>query len=166
MGVKGKTTMRYITAASAIVLVMAMAESTAAQQVNVKVGVLTCDVSAGIGFIIGSHKTVSCSFVPEGSGRREDYDGDISKWGFDVGITQGGVMVWAVFTNTVAAQGLLAGDYYGATGEVTIAAGLGANVLIGGSNRTVALQPISVSGQLGLNLAVGVAALHLGLPRQ
>ena len=75
-------------------------------------------------------------------------------------------MVWAVFTNTVASQGLLAGDYYGATGEVTIAAGLGANVLVGGSNRTVALQPVSVSGQFGLNLAVGVAALHLGLPRQ
>jgi len=154
---------RHLIEAGVIAFAIAMAEPAAAQQV--KAGILTCDVSAGIGFIIGSHKTVSCSFVPEGSGRREDYDGDISKWGFDVGITQGGVMVWAVFTNTVAAQGFLAGDYYGATGEVTIAAGLGANVLVGGSNRTVALQPISVSGQLGLNLAVGVATLHLGLPR-
>ena len=58
------------------------------------------------------------------------------------------------------------GDYYGATGEVTIAAGLGANVLVGGSNRTIALQPISISGQKGLNFAVGVAALHLGPPGQ
>ena len=75
-------------------------------------------------------------------------------------------MVWAVFTNTVAGQGFLAGDYYGATGEVTIAGGLGANVLVGGSNRSVALQPLSLTGQVGLNLAVGIAALHLGLPRQ
>ena len=71
-----------------------------------------------------------------------------------------------VFAETVAGAGFLAGDYYGASGEVTLAAGLGANVLVGGSNRTIALQPISISGQKGLNLALGVAALHLGLPRQ
>jgi len=155
--------MRHVITAMAMALAIAMAEPAAAQQV--KAGLLRCDVSAGIGYVIRSQKSVSCSFVPEGSGRREDYDGDISKWGFDVGITQGGVMVWAVFTSTVADPGFLAGDYYGATGEVTVAAGLGANVLVGGSNRTVAMQPISVTGQLGLNLAVGVAALHLGLPR-
>ncbi len=153
----------YINRVLALILALALPEPAAAQRV--KLGVLTCDVSAGIGFIIGSHKSVSCSFVPEGSGRREDYDGDITKWGLDIGVTQGGVMIWAVFANTIAGPGFLAGDYYGATGEVTIAAGLGANVLIGGSNRSVALQPLSVSGQLGLNLAVGVAALHLGLPR-
>ena len=159
---------RYVAETMAIVLAIALAKPAAAQQVKagVKAGVLTCDVSAGMGFIIGSQKSVSCAFVPEGSGgRREDYDGSITKFGLDLGMTQRGVMLWAVFTDTVAGQGFLAGDYYGATGEVTIAAGLGANVLVGGSNRTVALQPISVSGQLGLNLAVGVAALHLGLPR-
>jgi hypothetical protein len=75
-------------------------------------------------------------------------------------------MVWAVFTDTVAGPGFLAGDYVGASGEVSVAAGLGANVLIGGSNRTVALQPISLSGQIGLNLAIGVASLRLGLPRR
>ena len=157
----------HVIEAAAIAFVLAMAEPAAAQQVKagVKAGVLTCDVSAGMGFIIGSQKSVSCAFVPEGSGRREDYDGSITKFGLDLGVTQRGVMLWAVFTSSVAGPGFLAGDYYGATGEVTIAAGLGANVLVGGSNRTVALQPISVSGQLGLNLAVGVAALHLGLPR-
>jgi hypothetical protein len=34
-------------------------------------------------------------------------------------------------------------------------------VLVGGSDRTVALQPVSVTGQTGLNLAVGVAELIL-----
>ena len=133
---------------------------------QVRAGVLTCDVSAGMGLILGSQKLVSCAFAPEGPGRREHYDGSITKFGVDVGVTRGGFMVWAVFTNTVAGPGLLAGDYFGASGEVTLAAGLGANVLVGGSNRTVALQPISVNGQTGLNLAIGVAALHLGLPRQ
>ena len=71
---------------AALGFAIALAEPATAQQVEA--GVLTCDVSAGIGFIIGSHKSVSCSFVPKGSGRREDYDGNISKWGFDIGITQ------------------------------------------------------------------------------
>ena len=128
--------------------------------------VLTCDVSAGIGLIITSKKQISCAFAPKGPGRHEDYDGYISKYGLDLGLTSGGFMVWGVFAETVAGAGFLAGDYYGASGEVTLAAGLGANVLVGGSNRTIALQPISISGQKGLNLALGVAALHLGLPRQ
>jgi hypothetical protein len=111
-------------------------------------------------------KQVSCSFTPEGEGRREDYDGSISKYGLDLGLTHGSRMLWIVFTNTVAGPGFLAGDYFGATGEATVGAGLGANVLVGGSDRTVNLQPISLSGQTGLNLAIGVAALQLGLPRQ
>jgi hypothetical protein len=88
----------------------------------------------------------------------------ITKFGLDLGATAGCVMVRAVFTETVAGPGFLAGDYVGATGEATLGAGLGANVLIGRSNRTVTLQPLSVGGQIGLNLAVGVAALRLGLP--
>jgi hypothetical protein len=131
-----------------------------------KAGELYCDVSEGMGYIIGSQKRLSCSFAPEGAGRREDYDGSITKFGLDLGLTRGGFMVWSVFTNTVAGPGFLAGEYVGASGEVTVAAGLGANVLVGGSNRTVGLQPISLGGQTGLNVAIGVAALHLGLPRQ
>ena len=152
----------------ALAVAIVSSDPAAAQQVTAqaKAGVLTCDVSAGIGLIIASQKQISCAFAPEGSGRREDYDGYIAKFGLDLGLTSGGFMVWSVFTETVAGPGFLAGDYYGASGEVTVAAGLGANVLVGGSNRTVALQPISISGQRGLNLAVGVAALHLGPPRQ
>jgi hypothetical protein len=71
---------------------------------------------------------------PEGPGRRDDYDGTITKYGLDLGLTGGGVMVWAVFTDTLAGPGFLAGDYIGASGEISIAAGLGANVLLGGSN--------------------------------
>jgi hypothetical protein len=94
------------------------------------------------------------------------YDGAITKFGLDLSITGGGIMICAVFTGTVAGPGFLAGDYVGASGEASLGAGLGPNALIGGSNRTVTLQPVSVSGQIGINIAVGVAALQLGLPRR
>jgi hypothetical protein len=151
--------------AVAIALAVASAEPAAAQQV--RAGLLTCDVSAGVGLIITSRKQLSCEFVPDRPGlMREDYDGSITKFGLDLGIIGGGVMVWAVFAGTVAGPGFLAGDYVGASGEASLGVGLGANVLVGESNRTVTLQPVSVSAQIGINIAVGVAALHLGLPRR
>lgn len=151
--------------AGAIVLAVALAEPAAAQQV--RAGLLTCDVSAGLGLIITSRKELSCTFAPDRLGfMREDYDGTITKFGLDVGLVGGGVMVWVVFTGTVAGPGFLAGDYVGASGEASLGAGLGANVLVGESNRTVTLQPVSVGAQIGINIAVGVAALHLGLPRR
>jgi hypothetical protein len=88
--------------------------------------------------------------------------GSISKFGIDLGATNGGRMVWAVFAPTSARlKGALAGSYAGATAEATVGAGVGANALVGGSNRTITLQPLSVQGQTGLNLAVGVGELRL-----
>jgi Protein of unknown function (DUF992) len=152
---------RYAIRAAALALATLSVDPAAAQRV--RAGVLTCDISAGIGFIIGSQKSLACTFAPEPPGPPQVYSGSISKFGLDIGATGGGVMVWAVFTDSIAppGPGFLAGDYFGATGQVTVAAGLGANVLIGGSNRTVALQPVSVDSSVELNLAVGVAELHL-----
>jgi hypothetical protein len=150
---------RKAIAAAALRLAFAALEPAAAQRV--RTGVLSCDVSAGIGFIIGSQRSLICQFSPDG-GQPEIYTGTISRFGLDIGATAGGQMVWAVFAEYAGpTPGVLAGDYVGATGEATVAVGLGANVLIGGSNRQVALQPLSVSGQVGLNLAVGVADLRL-----
>ena len=160
----GNRLVRYLIVALALSLALVAAGPVAAQQV--RAGVLSCDVAGGVGLVLGSHKPMSCSFTPEGEGRREDYDGSITKYGLDLGLTRGSRMLWIVLTNTVAGPDFLAGDYFGATGEATVGAGLGANVLLGGSDRTIALQPLSLSGQTGLNLAVGVAALQLGLPRQ
>jgi hypothetical protein len=132
-----------------------------AQAQRARAGVLNCDVSAGIGLIIGSQRSVNCLFTPDGPGPQEGYYGTITKLGLDIGATAGGVMVWAVYVDTSRGYGFLAGDYAGASGEVTIAACLGANVLVGGSNRTIALQPVSIGGQVGLNLALGVANLSI-----
>ena len=132
-----------------------------AQQDRVKAGTLACDVSGGIGMIIGSQKGVRCEYTPDMAGPREYYVGTISKFGLDIGATSAGQMIWAVFAPSTRSPGVLAGTYTGATAEATAIVGVGANALIGGSNRTVALQPLSITGQTGLNLAAGVASLEL-----
>ena len=126
-----------------------------------KVGTLTCDISGGIGLIVTSKKDVACMFTPSHPGPRDVYTGTITKFGLDLGAIAGGEMVWAVDAPTTRRVGALAGHYGGVSGEATVGAGLGANVLVGGSDRTVTLQPVSMQGQAGLNLAVGVSGLDL-----
>lgn len=133
-----------------------------AQSQRMQVGTLACSISAGVGLIVASQRNVSCNFQPDG-GPPEAYTGTMTRVGVDVGFTTGGAMVWGVFAGTNRYAGMLSGTYAGATAEATVAAGLGANVLVGGSNRSVALQPLSVQGQVGLNVAAGVGALELHL---
>ena len=150
-----------IFAAATVALVSTLFASASNAQQGVKVGVLRCDVAGGIGLIIASKKDMICSFQPA-RGRPEQYAGTIRKFGIDVGATQRGTIVWAVFApQSGGSRGALAGDYVGASAEATVVAGVGANVLVGGLDRSFTLQPVSISGQQGLNLAVGVADLSL-----
>ncbi|MGB6445804.1 MAG: DUF992 domain-containing protein [Xanthobacteraceae bacterium] len=127
-----------------------------------KVGVLTCKSSASLGLIIGSRQGVRCSFSPDSGGRPENYVGHIGRLGLDLGVRGGGVMVWTVVAPTNGWQhGALAGNYVGASADASLGLGAGAKVLVGGSHRSIALQPLSVSGQVGVNLALGVAGLTL-----
>ncbi len=149
-------------AAMAVAAAIAMPVLSMAQgRDRTKVGTLTCDIAGGIGMIIASKKDVTCMFTPSQPGPREVYVGSIRKFGLDVGATSGGEMIWAVFAPSNKRFGALAGSYGGASAEATVGAGVGANVLVGGSDRTVTLQPVSVQGQTGLNLAVGVSGLEL-----
>ena len=149
-------------AALAVVAAVALPVPAMAQAPDrTKAGTLTCDISAGIGLIVTSKKDLTCMFTPSQPGPREVYTGSISKFGLDIGATAGGEMIWAVYAPSTRKFGALAGHYAGASGEATVGAGVGANVLVGGSDRTVSLQPVSVQGQAGLNLAVGVAELNL-----
>lgn|SRR5689334_6443454 len=150
-----------VLATAAVAAAIALPLPAAAQGHRTKVGTLSCDISGGIGLIITSKKDVTCMFTPSHRGPREVYVGSIDKFGLDLGATSGGEMIWAVYAPTTRRYGALAGHYGGATAEATVGAGVGANVLIGGSNRTVTLQPISVQGQAGLNVAAGVAGLNL-----
>jgi len=128
---------------------------------DVKVGGLRCEVSGGLGLIVTSTKEMSCIFTST-AGRHERYWGTIRKFGLDIGETSRGVLAWGVFApNAGPPRGALAGDYVGADASVTVGAGLGANALVGGFNRSITLQPLSVEVQQGIALAGGVAALSL-----
>jgi hypothetical protein len=128
-------------------------------------GTLNCDVSGGIGFVVGSQRQVNCLFTPSYPAPPEQYVGTITKVGLDIGATAAGQLVWAVQMTTTRRRGVLAGSYAGASAEATVGAGLGANVLIGGNDRSVALQPLSIQGQVGLNVAAGVAEIALQFVR-
>ncbi len=153
---------RPATTLAAIAFTVAAFAGPAESQANrVKAGTLSCDISAGIGLIVGSKRDVTCNFKPSGRGAGEVYVGSIGKLGLDIGATAKGQMIWAVYAPTNRRAYALAGTYAGASAQATVGAGLGANVLVGGSDRTVALQPLSVEGSIGLNLAAGVASLTL-----
>jgi hypothetical protein len=130
-------------------------------QPGVVIGTLTCNVASGFGFVFGSSRAINCTFAGPG-GRYEHYVGDISKFGVDVGFTQGGILVWTVVAPTAAlAPGALAGNYVGGTASATVGVGVGANALVGGSSNSIALQPLSIEANRGLNVAAGVAAMTL-----
>lgn len=155
-------------AAAAALVVLCVAVPAAAQSgrpSRPQVGTLDCEISGGFGFIVASRKELTCMFTPAGRGPREVYVGAISKFGLDIGVTAGAQMMWSVHAETTARRAALAGSYVGASAEVTVALGLGANVLVGGSDRTVTLQPLSMQGQRGLNAAAGVTELRLSPAR-
>lgn len=131
---------------------------------RVEAGVLDCAVEGGTGFVFGSTKQLSCTFTPTNKDREpEPYFGVIQKYGIDIGTTTGGVLSWAVLAPTAdeLAPGALAGDYGGVTAEATVGAGVGTNILVGGSTQTMALQPVSVTAQTGFNLAVSISEIQL-----
>lgn len=128
-----------------------------------QVGMLTCRLNPSIGFIIAGHQSMECRYVPSNAADPpQAYQGAINTIGIDLGISAGGVLAWAVLAPTVGIPGgALAGEYVGASADLGIGVGAGANVLIGGSARTVALQPVSVEGSIAVNVALGVSGLKL-----
>jgi hypothetical protein len=138
-----------------------VASAPAHAQSGIRVGVLTCNVASGWGLVFGSSKEVNCTFSRDGRDLAH-YQGHIDKFGVDLGYTAGGVMVWAVFAPTSGPPpGSLDGTYGGVTASATAGVGVGANLLIGGSDRSISLQPLSVEGNTGLNVAGGIAGLRL-----
>ena len=125
-------------------------------------GMLRCVVDPSIGFIIAGHQSMQCNFTPNAPNPRQPYQGALNMVGLNIGISAGGVFGWAVFAPTAGIPaGALAGEYVGASGDIGLGLGVGANVLIGGSGRTVALQPVSLEGSVAINVALGVSSLKL-----
>ena len=102
---------------------------------------------------------LNCTY--QSGGRIEHYTGDISKWGIDIGYLQSGVLVGVSRRATDLATGALSGEYGGLTAGAAVSVGADANALIGGSNREISLQPFSVGGEKGLNVAAGIASITL-----
>ncbi|PBC10087.1 DUF992 domain-containing protein [Mesorhizobium sp. WSM3859] len=153
--------MSRIIAAAAIVII-ALAGQAQAETGGVELGVLDCAIGGGTGFVFGSSKDLSCTFTPaDKTFAPEAYFGAVNKYGLDIGTTSQSVMRWLVLTpmNNIYAPGALAGDYVGASAEVTAA--VGANLLVGGTGNAFTLQPLSIQTQTGLNIAIGVSQFQL-----
>lgn len=127
---------------------------------GVNVGSLNCTVAGGVGFIFGSSKALDC-LLARTDGIAERYQGTVKKFGVDIGFTKEAHIVWLVFAPGNIGPGSLAGEYGGVAASATVGVGIGANVLVGGSNKQITLQPVSVEGSTGLNIAAGLASIEL-----
>lgn len=137
-------------------------EASAQANQGVAVGYLRCDVAGSVSFIFGSTRDITCEYERPGNQPIEKYTGEIRQYGIDIGYLKSGVIVWGVVapTNTVD-KGALAGDYGGINGTLAAGYGVGANALIGGYKNSIALQPLSVEGVKGINIAAAVVGLTL-----
>jgi hypothetical protein len=134
----------------------------AVAQPSVQSGLLSCDVSAGVGLILTQKQTLKCVFKSAKGGPNDYYTGSIQSFGVALGAVEKGHLIWGVLSATEGfPQGALAGNYIGAGADAAVGGGLGANVLVGGMDRGYALQPVSVEGEVGVNIAGGVTAVTL-----
>ena len=165
-----KLSMAIFAAAALVVMVSAapnaLAQGAAAPAKHVtKLGYLSCHVASGWGIIFGSSRKLDCTYTPAETGKKiEDYSGSITKFGADIGYLQSGVILWTVLSPGVKITenpGLLSGHYGGATASATVGLGVGGNVLVGGMDGSISLQPLSIEGNTGLNVAAGVAMMDL-----
>ncbi|WP_395665062.1 DUF992 domain-containing protein [Methylocella sp.] len=132
-----------------------------AQAAWTQAGVLTCNVSAGFGFVLTSSRALSCVFKPR-RGPVEHYVGTIRRFGLDIGFTTGGTFAWAALSaGRNVPPYALAGEFVGAGGNAAFGGGLSANALVGVNNRSISLQPLAVGVETGVNLSAGVGALRL-----
>lgn len=149
-------------AAAFATLGLLFAVGSASAQSQVRVGTLSCDVSAGVGLILTQRQSLACVYRPEQGGLESRYIGQIAEYGVALGEVEKGHLIWGVIASTTGFEpGALAGTYSGIGVEGTAGVGLGANVLVGGSGRAFSLQPLAVEGQVGLNIATGVTSVTL-----
>ncbi|MGY4474774.1 DUF992 domain-containing protein [Bradyrhizobium sp. USDA 3364] len=136
-----------------------------AQQASwTQIGMLACKVDPSVGFVIFGHQSMSCRFTQNPPFPVQLYEGALNTVGIDIGVSAGGALGWAVFAPTAGPPvGALAGEYVGASGDIGLGLGAGVNVLVGGSGRSFALQPVSVEGSIAINVTVGLSGLQLRL---
>ncbi len=156
---------RTMKSIGALTLALAIASSAAPGQAasgGVKAGYLKCDVEGNVSFIFGSSRDMVCTYTPEVGKRADRYSGEVKKFGVDIGYQEAGVILWGVIAPAAdVGPGALAGDYGGVSADVAAGYGVGANALLGGSSKSIVLQPLSVEGIKGINIAAGIGILSL-----
>lgn len=154
---------RVATVAAGLLAAMAVSAAPAsAQSAKPVAGTLTCKSKGSVGLILGSKEALSCSYNPAGKAPPQPYSGTLTKYGLDLGVSGETIMIWTILgSSSELPDGALAGNYAGVSAEAAVGLGAGANALVGGSKNSIVLQPLSVEGQTGLNVAVGVAELTL-----
>jgi hypothetical protein len=152
---------RFIILGAAVLAATALPNAARPQAAGVQAGMLTCNVASGWGFVLASWRDLKCVYSPA-SRPPEHYSGKISKYGVDIGYVDSAVIMWAVVASTTDLKpGSLGGTYVGVTGGASVGFGGGANVLVGGFNNTISLQPVSVEGSMGVNVAGGIASVTI-----
>jgi hypothetical protein len=145
----------------AAIALLAFAPAANAANAGVNVGTLRCHVEGGWGHVVASSRQMNCVFNPV-DGRDEHYTGELSRYGVDLGYTSDATLIWGVVApSSSMRRGALEGDYGGASAQATVGVGLGANVLVGGFDRSIALQPVSIEGNTGLAVAAGAGVITL-----
>ncbi len=161
---KFSATPRTVAAAfAAATAVLLVAQSPAiAQEAKVVAGTLTCDGEGTVGLIVGSKESLNCKYAPAGGGPSFRFAGATTRVGLDVGVRGKSVMIWTVLGSSTNIPGdRLAGTFGGVSADVAAGLGVGANVLVGGNSKSIVLQPLSVKGETGINVSVGVSKLTL-----
>ena len=153
------TKVNFAIVAGLAALLATGAGTASAQPMSPPGGQLKCDVEGGVSFFVGSSRRLDCVFMPTDS-PPEFYKGSINRVGVDIGFQSAGVIVWAVLSpGLTRGPGSLSGNYVGASAAIAAGLGVGANALVGGNK--VVLNPISVSGDIGINVAAGIADIDL-----
>ena len=149
---------------AAVAIAFAMPVLASEDSPKVEIGKLSCLVEGEHSFIVGSSATLGCSFSPVDGGAVENYQGTVRDYGLDIGKTKQATLVWGVLAPSANRKpGLLAGTYGGLTAGASIGAGIKANALLGGFDRSIALNPFSLESQTGTNLTLGVSKMTLEL---
>lgn len=136
---------------------------------KVYIGALTCNVSGSSGYIFGSTKQLSCVYTTK-DGVEQAYEGQIRKFGLDIGHTRSAHLVWKVYqlgglvgSAVTADSKVLAGDFIGEQASISADASIGGNWLYGGANNQIVIQATQLQDDrdAGYNLAYGIAEIGL-----
>jgi len=147
---------------AALTLPMIFGTSGAAFAARLAVGSLACTAGESGGVIVMTDQALDCVFQPSDGGEPQQYVGEVRKFGLDVGVTGGTQIQWLVLADESDWDpSALGGNYLGVSADASLGIGVGVNVLLGGTNGSIVLQPVSIQEEVGVDIAVGITDLQL-----